>query len=85
MLRVAFLSKHDSNADGNNGGRHDTGRATYGGSRAGTGQEGAIVPLDQRNAIAKGNLLVGAPIIWKWNAKEMDQSNVDTAKISTQQ
>ena len=72
MLRVAFLSKHDSNTDGNNGGRHDTGRATYGGSRAGTGQEGAIVPIDHRNAIAKGNLLVGAPINWKRNTKEMD-------------
>ena len=67
------LSKHDSSADGNNGGRHDTGRATYRGSRAGAGEDGAIVPIFQRYAITKGNLLVGAPIIWKWNAKETYQ------------
>ena len=63
---IDHLSKHDGNSNGNGGGcRHDASTAGHG--SGGTGfalnREGAVIPIDQGNAVAEGHLLVGASLI----------------------
>mmetsp|Transcript_19252 Transcript_19252/g.31905 ORF Transcript_19252/g.31905 Transcript_19252/m.31905 type:complete len:242 (+) Transcript_19252:298-1023(+) len=63
-IRFDPLSKHDGNANGNDGGRHDASGPAHRGSRTGTlEREGAVIPIFQCDTVAERNLLVGTPLI----------------------